>query len=151
MTRRGALGTLWLAVLALACAGDPESPEAQVRRVLTAVEEAAEAGELKTLKNHVSERYQDPQGHDRQSLMAFLTLQVMRQGNRQAVLNIQDISMRSDSRAEVSLGAALASRGSAMGLRASVYHVDLDLEKESDGEWRLVWAQWWPGDASEML
>jgi len=135
----------------LACSGPDESPEAQVRRVITAVEQAAEAGDLGTLKQHVSERYQDELGHDRRSLMGFLTLQVMRQGNRHALLNLHDVILRSDDRAEVSLAAGLAGRGGAGGLRANVYHVDLDLEREADGEWRLVWAQWWPTDASEML
>jgi hypothetical protein len=28
------------------------------------------------------------------------------------------------------------------GLHADVYKVDMDLDDEGDGDWRLVWAQW---------
>ena len=28
------------------------------------------------------------------------------------------------------------------GLRADVYKIDMDLDDEGDGDWRLVWAHW---------
>ncbi len=152
--QRAVVAALIVALFGLACA-EADGPEAQVRRLLAEIEQAAEEGDLSALRASVSERYQDESGHDKRALMQFLTFQVMRRGNRNAVVRIEEVALRSDARAEVSLTAGLAGTdaagGGLAGVRADVYHVDLDVERESDGDWRLVWAQWWPTNPADLL
>jgi hypothetical protein len=136
----------WL-VTALACGGDPQSPEQQVRAVLQETERAAEQGDVAAFKAIVSESYEDELGHDKRALAAYVTFHVMQNRSRHVFTRIRSIEIRDTGRAEVTLIAALT--GSAVsgpeelaGLHADVYKIDMDLDDEGDGDWRLVWAQW---------
>jgi hypothetical protein len=65
------------------------------------------------------------------------------------------VDVREPSRAEVSLAAGLAGRPvrgpeDLAGLRADVYAVDLDLEREGQ-DWRVVWARWRRAPATDLL
>ena len=144
LTRLASIG--WLAV-AFACGGDPLSPEEQVRTVIEGMEEAAEAGDVSAFKAAVSDSYEDERGYDKRSLAAYVTFHVMQNQSRHFFTRIRSIEIRDTGRAEVMLVAALT--GSAIsaaedlaGLRADVYKVDLDLDDEGEGDWRVVWAQW---------
>ena len=139
-------GICWLAT-ALACGGDPLSPEEQVRTVIEAMEQAAEEGDVSAFKAIVSESYEDEHGNDKRSLAAYVTFHVMRNANRHVFTRIRSVEIRDTGRAEVMLVAAIT--GSAVsgpeelaGLHADVYKIDMDLDDEGDGDWRLVWAQW---------
>ncbi len=147
---RLAIALLCLA-LGLDCGGEPETPEAQVRRALAEMEAAVEAGDVGAFKEWVSERYRDELGHDRRSLAAYLTFQVLQNQRRHLVVRVREIAVRDGALAEVSLHAGLAGRGGAQTLRADVYQVDVDLADEGDGEWRVVWAQWFPAPATDLL
>ena len=144
-----ALG-LALALLLAGCGGgDPETPEGQVRALLAELEVAAEAADVGAIKDHVSERYADDYGNDKQSLAAYLTFQVMRSQRRHVVLRVREVLIRDGGLAQVTLHAGLAGTGGDL-TRADVYAVDLDLEDE-DGEWRLVWAQWKRAAPTDLL
>ena len=136
----------WLAT-ALACGGDPLSPEEQVRTVIEGMEQAAEEGDVSAFKAVVSESYQDERGYDKRSLAAYVTFHVMRNNNRHFFTRIRSIEIRDTGRAEVMLvaaltGSAISSPEELAGLRADVYKVDVDLDDEGEGDWRVVWAQW---------
>ena len=145
----GLLALGWAGAL-VGCGGEPETPEAQVRRLLAELEEAAEAGDVAAVKDHVSEAYEDARGYDRQSLGAFLAFQVMRHGSRHLLVRVRDVAMRDDGRATVLLHAGLAGTGGAAALSAEVYEVEMDLVQE-DGTWRLVWADWKRAPAGALL
>jgi hypothetical protein len=132
------------------CGGEPETPEAQVRRLLAELEEALEGGDVAAVKDHVSEGYEDAYGHDRQALGAFLTFQVMRHGSRHLLVRVRDVALRDDGRATVLVHAGLAGTGGAAALSAEVYEVEMDWLRE-DGAWRLVWADWKPAPAGALL
>jgi hypothetical protein len=151
---RRLLGPL-LALALAGCAGDPQSPEAQIRSVLAELEAAAEAGELGPFKAHVSERYADGQGFDKEALVGFARLHVLRSARRHVFVRVRAIELREPQRAEVTLavalaGSRLATPGDAARMRADVYKVDLDLEDE-DGAWRIVWARWRPTAPADLL
>lgn len=132
------------------CGGEPETPEAQVRRLLAELEEALEGGDVAAVKDHVSEAYEDAYGHDRQALGAFLTFQVMRHGSRHLLVRVRDVALRDDGRATVLVHAGLAGTGGAAALSAEVYEVEMDWIRE-DGAWRLLWADWKPAPAGALL
>jgi hypothetical protein len=136
----------WLATT-LACGGDPLSPEEQVRAVLEGMEQAAEQGDVSAFKALVSESYEDERGYDKRSLAAYITFHVMQNAQRRVFTRIRSIEIRDAGRAEVVVVAAITGRAVSSpeelaGLHADVYKVDMDLDDEGDGDWRLVWAQW---------
>jgi hypothetical protein len=136
----------WLAT-ALACGGDPLSPEEQVRAVLKGMEQAAEQGDVSAFKALVSESYEDERGYDKRSLAAYITFHVMQNAQRRVFTRIRSIEIRDGGRAEVVVAAAITGRAVSSpeelaGLHADVYKIDMDLDDEGDGDWRLVWAQW---------
>jgi hypothetical protein len=145
-------GIVWLAsicwlALVLACGGDPLSPEEQVRTVIETMEQAAEEGDVSAFKAIVSESYQDHYGHDKRSLAAYVTYHVMRHSHRRFFARVRSVEIRDEGRAEVEVVAAISGREVSgieelVGLHADVYKIDMDLDDEGDGDWRVVWAQW---------
>ena len=132
---------------ALACGGDPLSPEAQVRTVIEDLERAAEEGDVSAFTAVVSESYQDERGFDKRDLAAYVTFHVMRHTHRRFFARVRSIEIRVDDRAEVEVVAAISGRDVSgieelVGLQADVYKIDIDLDDEGDGDWRVVWAQW---------
>jgi hypothetical protein len=145
--------TLAVLVLAagLAC-GKAETPEQQVRAVLGALEAAAEAGDASAFADLVSARYEDPYGHDREKLRAFVAFHVMQSGRgREVVVRVRDVSFTDEARAVVTLSVGLAGARGPRGLGAEVYAVDLDLVREGDDAWRVSFAQWRQAPATDLL
>ena len=129
--------------------GEGPTPEQEVRAVLAALEAAAEAGQAGDLSDLVSARYQDPEGHDREQLRAFVAFHVMQSGRgRELIVRVREISFPEPERAAVTLAVGLAGAGSRFS--AEVYAVDMDLAREDDG-WRVAWAQWRPAPATDLL
>jgi len=140
-----------LAGAGVGCGGDaPETPEGQVRAVLAELETAAEAGDVGAVREHVSEGYEDRFGHDRRALGAFLTVQVMRHGERHLLLRVRDVAQRTDGRVTVLAHVGLAGRGGASPLSADVYELEMDFVDE-EGTWRVAWADWKRAPAGALL
>jgi hypothetical protein len=155
LARFATLCFCWMATL-FACGGDPLSPEERVRAVIEAMERAAEAGDVSAFKALVSESYQDERGFDKRDLAAYVTFHVMRNTNRHVFTRIRSVEIRESGRAEVVVIAAITGRDVSgpeelVGLNADVYKIDMDLDDEGDGDWRLVWAQWWPTAPTDLL
>src|SRR4029450_13064237 len=64
--------------LALACSGDGTTPGDRVRAVLAELEEGARNRDAAALKEHVSEGYRDPRGHDKRAVAGLVTFQFLR-------------------------------------------------------------------------
>ncbi len=145
----------WLAT-AFACGGDPQTPGQQVRAVIEATAQAAEEGDVAAFKEIVSESYQDERGNDKRALAAYVTFHVMRNKSRRVFTRIRSIEIRDAGRAEVVVvaaitGSSIRSPEELSGLHADVYKIDMDLDDEGDGDWRLVWAQWRSTAPTDLL
>lgn len=141
---------LLLAAL-LGCSAPARTPEEEVRAALAALEAAAEAGDAGAFGDLVSAAYQDPYGHDREKLRAFVAFHVMRSGRgREVIVRVRDVRIEpgDPARAAVTLAVGLAGAGSRVG--AEVYAVDMDLAREGDA-WRVSWAQWHAAPATDLL
>ena len=150
------LASICLLAAALACGGDPLSPEEQVRTVIETMEQAAEEGDVSAFKAIVSESYQDHYGHDKRSLAAYVTYHVMRHSHRRFFARVRSVEIRDDGRAEVVVVAAISGREVSgieewVGLHGDVYKIDMDLDDEGDGDWRVVWAQWKRTPPTDLL
>jgi hypothetical protein len=151
----------WLSVVcwlwaALACGGDSLSPEEQVRAVIEEMERAAEEGDVSAFKAVVSESYQDERGFDKRDLAAYVTFHVMQNANRHVFTRVHSVEIRDAGRAEVVLIAAITGRDVSgpeelAAMHADVYKIDMDLDDEGDGDWRLVWAQWRTTAPTDLL
>ena len=150
--------SLWIAILMallLGC-GAGTTPEDEVRAALAALESAAEAGDASGFAELVSASYQDPYGHDRDRLRAFVAFHVIRSGRgREVIVRVREVRIEpsTPARAAVTLAVGLAGAGSRRGpggLGAEVYAVDLDLVREDDA-WRVAWAQWHAAPATDLL
>jgi hypothetical protein len=149
------MGNSWLAlglVLGLLSCGAPElSPEAEVRETLAALESAAEAGDASAFSELVSAAYEDPYGHDREKLRAFMAFHVMRSGRgREVVVRVREIHIEPSDEAHAVVTLSVGLMGSGARLAADVYAVDMDLVRE-DEAWRVAWAQWRSAPASDLL
>ena len=146
-SRLARLAGLCCLAVALACGGDPLSPEEQVRNVIATMEQAAERGDVSEFKAVISESYQDERGFDKRDLAAYVTFHVMRHTHRRFFARVRSVEIRESGRAEVVVVAAISGRDVSsieelVGLHGDVYKIDLDLDDEGDGDWRVVWAQW---------
>jgi hypothetical protein len=145
------IGTALLLAALLACGASAPTPEQEVRAVLGALEAAAEAGDASAFAGLVSADYQDPYGHDREKLRAFVAFHVMRAGRgREVIVRVRDVRIEpaDPARAAVTLAVGLAGAGSRVS--ADVYAVDLDLVREGEA-WRVAWAQWHSALATDLL
>jgi hypothetical protein len=149
------LGAVWLARAAraalavLLCAGacaDRDAPEDRVRAVLASLEEAAEARDAAAMKEHVSERYRDARGQDRQAVAALVTFHFLRNRSVHLLTRVGAVTIAEPGEARVEAlvamaGAPIPSPEALVRLRADLYRFDLDL-REEEGDWRVVSADW---------
>ena len=100
--RSGLVGLAGICFLmaASACGGDPLSPAEQVRSVIEGIEQAAEEGDVSAFKAVISESYEDPYGHDKRSLAAYVTYHVLRHTHRRFFARVRSVEIRDSSRAE---------------------------------------------------
>ena len=144
MTRTLLAAFATVLLLGFGCGGDPASPEAQVRAALDALEQAAEAGDAAAPSLHLDEVMIRSRIEAQCAECEHGCRLAARTANQGAK------PCREPGKAEVTLHAGLAGRGQAR-LRADVYKLDLDLEEEDSGLWRVVWAQWRPAPAADLL
>ena len=115
--------------------------------MIASLEQSLEEGDVSAFKKFVSERYEDDRGNDKRSLAAYVTFHVMRHTQRRFFARVHSVEIRDSGRAEVLVVAAITGRDVSgleelVTLNADVYKIDLDLDDEGDGDWRVVWAQW---------
>ncbi len=155
----GTVGKLFLGLLLaghFACGGgDVTSPEEQIRALLETVERAVEEGDLDSLREAISEHYDDERGQDKKDLVRYLTFHVLRNSNRHVLSRVRQVDV-DGAFATVRLHAGLASTplespDDWSGIRASIYAMDLQFAEEEAGVWRLVTALWRRATPSELL
>ena len=147
-------------VLPAACGKDaPErSDEEQIRAVLTAFEEAVEAGKPKAAFEHVSHDFRNRRGATRGQMLLMLTQQLRRRGKTHVLSRVVSIEIAEEEgfEARVKLVAAAAARPidsavTASRLSARVFHFDLVMTLEDKGEWRISGAEWRNADVGDLF
>lgn len=140
--------------LALGCSRGAESPEDQVRRVLAALEAAAEARDVGALKAHVSESYRDAQGNDRRAVLGLATAHFMRNSSVYVFARIGEVEIAQPGTARAEALVALAGTpipdaAALPELHADLYRFDVTLRDEG-GDWRVTSAEWQPASAGDF-
>jgi hypothetical protein len=143
-----------VSALALGCSGDAETPEDQVRRVIDALQAAAEARDVGAMKEQLSESYKDAQGNDRRTVLGMATGHFMRNKSVYVFSRIVAVEIAEPGLARAEALVALAGRPvkdlSALAqVRADLYRFDLRLRDER-GTWRVISAAWQPATLSDF-
>jgi len=139
----------------LTCSGEPDSPEAEVRATLAAIEAAAGARDPGALKQHISDAYSDAQRNDKQALVAVATLHLVRNQAVYTLSRIVDLDTNEPGSAQVRALVALAGRpipdtAALATVRADLYRFDVTLREEEPDAWRVVSAEWKPATLGDF-
>ena len=134
-------------LLLTAAACGRTSPEDEIRALLTAAEEGAEARDLSDVMALVSDRYVDAQGQDKSAVRDVVGGYLLINHSVHLLTRVEDVKFPSDTiaTARVTVG-MLGQQDDAAGdwsLAADVYEFDLRFMKEGD-QWRLQSASWRP-------
>ena len=136
----------WLYVTAMlgGCARSG-TPEAQVRAVIAAGEQAAEARDLSSLLEHISAAFLDERGGDRDDLKQTLRGYFVTHQSVALLTRIDSVEFpyRDLARVRVTVGTLgrEAAGATAFELAADVNEIVLELKLEDD-EWKVVRAAW---------
>lgn len=151
-------GWIWVCALALAasaCGGDPGTPEARIRALLSDAEAAAEAKDAGALKERMSDRYADDRGQDRQAVMGLVTFYFMRHQTIHLLTRVDTIEIADDGSARAGVFVAMAGTpilgvDDLARLRADLYRFEFALAEE-DGDWRVTSADWRRAESGDFL
>lgn len=135
---------LWMAVMLGGCA-QRGAPEAQVRAVIAAGEQAAEARDLSGVLEHVSPAFLDEHGGGRDELKQILRGYFVTHQSIALLTRIDSVEFpyRDLARVRVTVGTLgrEAAGATAFELAADVNEIVLELKLEDD-EWKVVRAAW---------
>jgi hypothetical protein len=133
-------------VLAAWLAGCAASdPEAEIRAMLAAAEEAAEARDGGFFAELIGAGYRDARGNDRDEVVRTLRGYFLANQRVEIVSRVDEVIVEGGDAARATVHAGLVGQraGAALlgGLDAELYRFDLELVND-DGEWRIIGASW---------
>ena len=144
MTRNAAA---LLLLAALAGCGREVSPEDEVRAVVAAAEQAAEARDASALLDLVADDYRDGRGNGAAEIRRYARGYLIAHQSIRLLVRIDQLELvaRDLARLEATVGmlGREAEAASAWDLAADVYEFDVTLARE-DGDWRVTRADWRP-------
>lgn len=141
-TRTAVAAALAVGLIAACGASDPE---ADIRALLTAAEEAAEERDGGFFAELIGEGYRDARGNDRAELVRTLRGYFLANQRVEVVSRIDEIVIEGGDAARAVVHAGLVGQraGAALlgGLDAQLYRFDLELVRDGS-EWRIIGARW---------
>ncbi|HEY3518960.1 MAG TPA: hypothetical protein VGL98_18060 [Gammaproteobacteria bacterium] len=130
-----------LAVLASGCGGS--DPEAEIRALLAAAEEAAEARDVGYFGDALGDSYRDARGHDREEVLRMLRGLFIANQRIEIVSRVEEIVIEGGDAARAVVHAGLVGRRTDAtlidGLDADLYRFELELVNDS-GDWKVIGA-----------
>lgn len=144
--RRTALAAFVLAAGLAACGKGP-SPEDEVRAVVVAAEQAAEARDAFALRALVADDYRDGRGNGAEDIRRYVHGYLLAHQSVHLLVKIEEIELPATDlarlRATVAMVGKDAEGASAWDLAADVYEFDVSLARDG-GDWRVIRADWRP-------
>jgi hypothetical protein len=132
------------AALAAGCGGGSD-PEAEIRELLAAAEQAAEARDAGFFGDVVGEGYRDARGNDRAELIRSLRGLFLANQSIEIVSRVDEIVLEGADAARAVVHAGMLGRRSGAqllgGVDADLYRFELELVNE-EGEWQIIGASW---------
>jgi len=146
MRRVPCLLYILLAVLLFFPACHKETEEDKVKKVVTSVQQAAEEKKIRSVLDHISKSYQDPQGNDYNGIKGLLAFYFFRHQKVSVYMPNIDIVVTGPT-AKALFQAILTGRGTgeaAGGIlpeALGAYNFEVLLAKK-DGSWKVTSAMW---------
>ena len=138
---RGLAGPLAAVVVLVAACGRGESPEQQVRAVVTTGEAAAEARDLSALMDLVSPGYEDEQGRDRAELRRYVHGYLIANQSIRLLTRIDRVEFpyRDMARVDLTVGSLgrEATADDSLDFAADVQRLSIELQLD-EGEWKVT-------------
>jgi hypothetical protein len=138
--------TAVVGALVMALGGCASSdPETEIRTLLAAAEEAAEARDAGFFAALIGESYRDARGNDRDQMVRTLRGYFLANQRVEVVSRVDEVVVEAGDAARATVHAGLVGQraGAALlgGLDAELYRFDLELVNDG-GEWRIIGARW---------
>lgn len=141
---------LLVLLLATACSSEPDSPEAQVRNLVAAIESAAENRDVQGVMDSVADDFRDMHGRDRAELSRHLRGLFIVHQSVHLLSNVERLEFPADGLAELTVLVGMVGREtaaeSAWDLAAEAYEFDVTLRQTGD-EWQVTYVEWRPAGA----
>lgn len=125
-----------------------DTPEQQIRKVLSSIEQGIEERSLSQVIDHIDDDYKDHHGRIKQDIKRYVQLQILRNQNITVFTRIKSIEIE-DIYASVELSAATAARGvdlniEANRLKADSHKASIVFKNNSEG-WQITSSSWQRG------
>jgi hypothetical protein len=129
----------------LAGCGDADSPEQQVRKVIAAIEVAAEQRDVSDLMRHVSKNYRDGNGDGPDEASRYVRGYFIANQSIHLLTRVEEIQFLSSDEARANVLVGMVGREAAASgswdLAADLYEFDVALLHEG-GDWKVTYARW---------
>jgi hypothetical protein len=134
-----------LAAAAIAGCGGGGDPEAEIRALLAATEEAAEARDAGFFDDVLGAAYRDARGNDRDEILRRVRGYFIANQRVEIVSRVDEVALEgADAARAVVHAGMLGQRAGAEllgGVDADLYRFELELVNQ-DGEWQIIGADW---------
>ena len=147
---------LLVPLLCLSVSCERLSPEERVRRLIAEAITAARAGDEESLAEMVSERYRDSRGNGRGQLLALVGFHVCQEESLYLLERVRSIQRTGAERVEARLllgaaGVPIEDLAKLNRYSADLLLIDIVVEKEERGRWRLTEADWRRAEPADLL
>lgn len=134
-----------LAMALFAGCGAADDPETEIRALLAAAEEAAEARDTGFFGDLVGDGYRDAQGNDREQLLRMVRGYFIANQRIEIVSRVDEVVLEGADAARAVVHAGMAGQRSGgdlfAGVNADLYRFELELVR-SGGDWHIIGADW---------
>jgi hypothetical protein len=132
-------------IVGFAGCSDSDSPEAQVRSVIDAMEQAAEERDVSGVTEHISAQFRDGYGRDGKELSQYVRGYFVVNQSIHLLTRISSIEFptRDEARAKVTVAMVgrEAAESNAWNLAGEIYDFDVTFMREGD-DWKVTHAKW---------
>ena len=136
---------LCAAILLAGGCGSPDSPEAQIRRVVDRMEAAAEQRDVGDLMEFVADDFRDAYGQNREELARYLRGYFLANQSIRLLTRIDEVHFPLSDEARARITVAMVGReadaAAAWNLAADLHEFDVTLRKQGEA-WTVTYVQW---------
>lgn len=142
-------------VLSIACSSEPNSPEQEIRDLLSQLETASEGKRIESLRDAVADEYWDERGNDKRAIERILRFYFLRNESIHLLTRIQSLVLSKTERADAVIMVAMAgtpitSVDALPSINVDLHRFDVALEKQGDA-WQVTSAKWRRANVDDFL
>ncbi len=154
--KRLAILLLILSVVIIFPGCNRETDQQKIKKIITDIQTAAEAKNVKEIINNLSKTYKDPQDFNYETIKGLLVGYFLQYPKVSVYINDLEISLENKTSARAVFQTVLTSGNKTGSIKdiipqsLGMYDFDVSLKKESNG-WKVVSAKWEPVENDENI